>query len=74
MNLMSFSLMIINYFVLLLTRYTCVNALNSRCEIKKDSRNIRKILNFLFRKKPKQNYLEKNYEVSSKVSAVTISG
>ena len=31
----------------------------SQYEIKKDLRKIRKILNFLFRKKPKQNYLEK---------------
>ena len=35
--------------------YKCL----SQCEIKKDLRKIRKILNFLFRKKPKQNYLEK---------------
>ena len=58
--------MIINYFVLLLTRYTCVNALNSQCEIKKDSRKIRKILNFLFGKKPKQNYLEKTIKFPQK--------
>ena len=38
----------------------------SQYEIKKDLRKIRKILNFLFRKKPKQNYLEKTMKFPQK--------
>ena len=58
MNLMSFSLMIV-YQLFCSPTYVHLCKCLKQCEIKKDLRKIRKILNFLFRKKTKQNYLVK---------------
>ena len=65
MNLMSFSLKIF-YQLLCSPTYVHLCKCLKQFEIKKDLRKIRKILNFLFRKKLKQNYLEKTMKFPQK--------